>query len=129
MIQRIQSLFLSLALLFSAFVFYFFSKFEYVGFFALLFTSNYGFLITPLGAFITLFLFKKRLLQAILCLVLALLQLVQSGIFIYEVVLSGELGLNAILILISLLNFILLLLARKNIRKDEALVRSVDRIR
>ncbi len=80
---------------------------------------------------ITIFLYKNRTLQMRLCvynslLVIALVGL--SGFFAYQAVPDSEvtLGISAF---IPFIMFILNMMARNGIKKDEKLVRSVDRIR
>jgi hypothetical protein len=84
-------------------------------------------------AFITIFLFKNRKLQFVLNRFNILLNLILLGIFVYRILtLSGgidkvsEKGIGVILPIISI---VLLVLANRAIKKDEDLVKSVDRLR
>lgn len=87
---------------------------------------------TPL-AFIAIFLFKNRGLQSMLCLVGELLMFAWMIVYVYFALTICEdfggtfrFSLTAILPVVS---FVLFLLARRGIQADEALVRSMDRIR
>jgi len=78
-------------------------------------------------ALVTIFLFKNRKLQFVLN------RLILLGIFVYRMLnLSGEMenisekGIGVILPIISI---VLLVLANRAIKKDEDLVKSVDRLR
>lgn len=84
-------------------------------------------------ALVTIFLFKNRKLQFVLNRFNILFHLILLGIFVYRMLnLSGEMenisekGIGVILPLISI---VLLVLANRAIKKDEDLVKSVDRLR
>ena len=88
-------------------------------------------------AFITIFLFKNRKLQFVLNRLNILLNLVLLGIFVYILIkdmntVSGkfvtifEKGFG---MLLPILAIIFLVLANKAIKKDENLIKSVDRLR
>jgi hypothetical protein len=96
----------------------------------------------PLLAFITIFLFKRRLLQArlnimnvILCLgYYALLALYITFVVkgyepIKDVVLMGADWYLTLWAAIPLINLVLIMMATRRILKDEALVRAADRLR
>lgn len=90
--------------------------------------------IIALIALITIFLYRKRILQIRLCVFNALLILGFYGFFIYLVCsLRKEMGDVALSVRIALsfplVNLILDYLAIRNIGADEALVRSLDRLR
>ncbi len=77
----------------------------------------------------TIFIYKKRLLQAKLCLGCILINLiwyVVLAILIQQGKLPGQLPMTAALPMVAA---ILCLMARKGILADEKLVRSMDRIR
>ena len=125
MIQRLQTFYLFLVLLFSCGLFYY-STGENT---TTLFSSYYGFILSPIVSIITIVLFKKRPLQIFLCFVLLLLQAIQIGFYIKAFQPTAGFGWTEYVVIISLLNFILITLARRGIRNDENLVRSIDRIR
>ncbi len=84
-------------------------------------------------ALVTIFLFKNRKLQFVLNRFNILFHLILLGIFVYRMLnLSGEMenisekGIGVILPIISI---VLLVLANRAIKKDEDLVKSVDRLR
>ncbi len=148
MIQRIQTLWLLLAAIAGGLIFMFpiaeitnadgSFVFDYNDI-----TSESGKVLTTAYAYLgiliisisinigTIFLFKNRVLQMRLCvynslLVMALVGL--SGYFAYAAIpnASVALGISAF---IPFIMFILNMMARNGIKKDEALIRSVDRIR
>ena len=129
MIQRIQSLYLIFVIVISAGLLYYSFKLNLSILLDSKFPIHLGFYPTPFLTFIILFLYKKRNLQTLVCSVLIVLQtlfLILFGFYFLEK--QTSLFLN-IIIFISVLILIILFLARRGIQKDEALVRSVDRIR
>ena len=129
MIQRIQSLYLIVVILLSSLMLYL----SLVPSFGMelnsWFYAYYGFYSIPLLATICLFLYSKRKIQSILCFVLILFNLVVvqiCGLKVFE----GNTHTIILLVLVaSMVECILLFLARRAIDKDEKLVRSIDRIR
>jgi hypothetical protein len=93
------------------------------------FQSNCGFLIFPILTLVTIFLYKKRHLQVIFSIILIFLFTIQGVIFGIEINIEDGFSFSEMLIFVSLACILLLYFARRNILKDEALVRSVDRIR
>lgn len=90
--------------------------------------------VIAIVALATIFLFKRRILQIRLCVFNALLMLGLYGFFAYLVYdLKGELQGVTLSVRIALsfplINLILDYLAIRNIGADEALVRSLDRLR
>ena len=89
--------------------------------------------LIPLLAFVDIFLFKKRLLQARLNIFLAMLCIGYYGvlaIYIWQAKLA--LGVDWHILpwaSFPLISFVLTLMATRRILKDEALVRAADRIR
>ena len=82
-------------------------------------------------SFVGIFLFKKRMLQMRICTFISLLIIFLVGLITYFSLSSGNkvaatIGLSAILPIII---FIFVLMARRAVKKDEDLVKSVDRIR
>ena len=129
MIQRIQSLYIIVSFVFSCVLLYFSLQLStdllWAGFYQL----NYGFWIIPIAIITVLFLFKKRPLQSLLCLLILFLHVLQGAFFIPGFDFSDGFDFEEFVIFVSLVNVVLLWLARRSIRKDEDLVRSVDRIR
>ncbi len=125
MIQRIQSLYLFIAILLSTGLLFYTQQLENSSDIH----SYGGYFFSPLLTMTTLFLFKKRILQARLCMVMIVFQIAIMAYFIFYLT-------NAIIfettypsLAVSVLLIVFLSLARRSILKDEALVRSVDRIR
>lgn len=87
--------------------------------------------ITALLSFLNIFFFKKRILQMRICTYISLLVIFLVILIVVftlrtETKVAASIGLSSILPVII---FIFVLMARRAIRKDEALVRSVDRLR
>lgn len=129
MIQRIQSVYLLLASLLSLGLAFYFSTAANQGSLFTLLVENYGFYSLPILCVFILLRFKKRKLQMMLTSLALLIQV----FFLVVVLVENS---NQILTLPLALPFlggvgVLLGLykARVHIRKDEELVRSVDRIR
>ena len=83
-------------------------------------------------AIISIFNFKKRQMQFVLNRLNILLSFVLLGVFVYRsLTLSGEtlVSEKGIGILLPIISIVFLVLANKAIKKDEDLVKSVDRLR
>jgi heme A synthase len=149
MIQRIQSLWFLLASLASALIFFypvieintenklFIWQFESISIAGIDNLIQSGFIVAGLTliiaflSFVSIFLFKNRILQIRISTVISLLVIFTAaliGIFTLSLKENGilSLGLSSILPLIV---FILIMMARRAVKKDEKLVKSVDRIR
>ncbi len=144
MIQRIQSLFLLVASGISGgliFVFSLWKNLKSNEMFAIdtllkesMLTKSIGalFIVSAVLSFITIFLFKNRKLQFVMNRLNILLNFLLVGFIVYHLLtLSGdakvsEKGIGSFL---PLLSVILLVFANKFIKKDEDLVKSVDRLR
>jgi hypothetical protein len=90
------------------------------------------FSISALLALITIFLFKNRKLQFVLGRVNILLNFVLVGVFVYGLLsLPGEKSFSekGIEMLLPIISIVFLVMANKAIKKDEDLVKSVDRFR
>ncbi len=129
MIQRIQSLYLLIAFVVGVIVFNLSINIEFDELMNQTYRDNYGFLIAPVLLLLSLFLFKKRSLQSLAVLIISLQQLLQIGLLLPSFDLSDDINFTEIALLLSFITVVLSWLARRGIRKDEALVRSVDRIR
>ena len=154
MIQRIQTLFLIAATVFLSFtVFFPFAELVRTSdqmlysldFNGLIASENQGelvFNVLPVSILIivtliitvaTIFLYKKRMLQIRLCIFNAILQLgIPSLIFYYvrmaEATLPGVSSYNVVFVF-PVASAILIFLALRAIARDEALIRSLDRLR
>jgi hypothetical protein len=125
MLQRIQTIFMLIA--FIALVLG-----AYLGFDGLKNLYALGFGFSGILVLINIFLYKNRPLQVKLNYLVILLILILSGLSIYQSgIVSGERSLSKkdIEWLIPLVSIVFLLTANKYIKRDEALVKSVDRIR
>ena len=129
MIQRIQSLYLLIAFIVGVIVFNLSINIEFDEVIRQTYRDNYGFLIAPVLLLLSLFLFKKRSLQSLVVLIISIQQLLQIGLLLPSFDLSDDINLTEISILLSFITVVLTWLARRGIRNDNALVRSVDRIR
>jgi len=136
MIQRIQTLYLILAAGISAgliFVFHLWTNNEEVKVFAL---DDYLYLGLFLGSallsLISIFMFKNRKSQFVMGRLNIILNFILLGIFVYQSLnVSGETNVSekGIGILLPIFSIVCLVLANKAIKKDEDLVKSVDRLR
>ena len=136
MIQRIQTLYLILAAGISAgliFVFHLWTNNEGAKVFAL---DDYMYLGLFLGSallsLIAIFMFKNRKSQFVMGRLNIILNFILLGIFVTQSLnLSGETNVSekGIGILLPVFSIVCLALANKAIKKDEDLVKSVDRLR
>ena len=144
MIQRIQSVYLLLATLISGGLIFVFNlwinelgeKFFVIDSFntgnALLVTVAVLFFVSGLLSGITIFKFKNRQLQFVLGRLTILINFILLGILVYfSQNLSGEIQVSekGIGLLIPIFTIFLVVMANKAIKKDEELVKSVDRLR
>ncbi|TXD47954.1 DUF4293 domain-containing protein [Polaribacter sp. IC073] len=143
MIQRIQSVYLLLASLISGVLIFVFNLWESIGkdIFAidLLKSESYLlkvipvlFLVSAIFAFVAIFIFKNRKLQFVVGRLTILINLILLGLLIYvSLTLPGEASVSekGIGMFIPILAILLVVLANKAIKKDEDLVKSVDRLR
>ncbi|WP_299362841.1 DUF4293 domain-containing protein [Winogradskyella sp.] len=136
MIQRIQTLYLILAAAISAgliFVFHLWINNEGAKVFALDDYTYLGmFLGSALLSLISIFRYKNRKSQFVIGRLNIILNLVLLGFFVYQSLnLSGETNVSekGIGMLLPIFSIVCLVLANKAIKKDEDLVKSVDRLR
>ena len=136
MIQRIQTVYLLLAAIISGgliFVFNLWKNSDNVVVFAqdeLLYFAM--FLGSSFLSVLSIFMFKNRKSQFMLGRLNILLNLILLGLFVYQSLsLSGETMVSekGIGMLIPVFSIVLLVLANKAIKRDEDLVKSVDRLR
>ena len=136
MIQRIQTLYLFLTVVISAgliFVFHLWTNEVGVEIFAM---DNYYYLGMFLGsallAVISILSYKNRKFQFVLGRLNIILNFILLGVFVFQSLnLSGETHVSekGIGILLPIFSIVCLVLANKAIKKDEDLVKSVDRLR
>ncbi|WP_115881062.1 DUF4293 domain-containing protein [Lutibacter oceani] len=144
MIQRVQTIYLLLATLFSGgliFLLNLWTNNEGVKFFVIdSFSTNNTllnimsvlFFISSLITIVAIFQYKKRQLQFVLGRLTILINFILLGILVYFAQnLSGEINVSekGIGLLIPIFTIVLVVLANKAIKKDEELVKSVDRLR
>jgi len=143
MIQRIQSIYLLIATLVSGgliFVFNLWSNLKEQIFALDLFTREsfllkiipFLFLLSAIISFLDIFLFKNRKLQFVFGRLVILINLFLLGLLIYvSLTLPGEISISkkGIGMFLPILVVLLIVLANKAIKKDEDLVKSVDRLR
>ena len=129
MIQRIQSLYLLVVILLSSLMLYLSLLPSFGMELNSWFYAYFGFYSIPLLASICLFLYSKRKIQSILCFVLILFNLVVVQICGLKAFEGNTHTIILLALVASIVECILLFLARRAIDKDEKLVRSIDRIR
>ena len=136
MIQRIQTIYLLLAAGISAgliFVFYLWINQENIQVFAKDNMLYFGlFLGSAVLSFITIFMYKNRKSQFVMGRLNIILNFILLGLFVYQSLnISGEtlVSEKGIGILIPIISIVFLALANKAIKKDEDLVKSIDRLR
>ncbi len=132
MIQRIQTLFLLAAfgLLLSLFFIPMATSGEGI---IKTYLSDYIFLtfliITALLSFITLFLYRKRILQIRLCTFNAIVLTAMQGVLVYYFFTWNSTWQFSVSAVFPIVALICVILARRNIVRDEAMVRAADRLR
>ena len=129
MIQRIQTLYILIVIILSFLMLKLTIDFSNDIKLNSLVKRYYVFYFIPVIGILTLFLYKKRVIQSKMCLIMLginFLVLMSYGLKIYE---GNSNFINLVLIACSIIECILLFVARKAIIKDENLVRSIDRIR
>ncbi len=132
MIQRVQSLYLLLAAIISGGLSQILpTGFDEIGVFNTPLIYE-GLLFSAIFSLLIIFVFKNRKLQFVLGRLNILLNIILLGVLVYLTLnLSGETSVSekGIGRIIPLISIVLLVLANKAIKKDEELVKSVDRLR
>lgn len=136
MLQRIQTIYLFLAALISGVLIFFVSLWSNEAgesvFVEEVLIAMGLFLGSAVLSFISIFLFKNRKLQFVLGRINILLNFFLLGVFVYwSLSVPGEMEISekGIGMFIPVLSIVFLVLANKAIKKDEDLVKSVDRLR
>ena len=129
MIQRIQTLYILIVIILSFLMLKLTIDFSNDIKLNSLVKRYYVFYFIPVIGIFTLFLYKKRVIQSKMCLIMLginVLVIIFYGLKIYE---GNSSFINLVLIACSIIECVLLFVAIKAINKDENLVRSIDRIR
>ena len=136
MIQRIQTIYLLLAAAVSLGLIFVFSLWETPGgepVFAQDELIAFGlFLASGAMSLVSIFMFKNRKLQFVLGRLNIILNLFLLGLFVYwSLSLPGEMNISekGIGMFLPIISIVFLVLANKAIKRDEDLVKSVDRLR
>ena len=144
MIQRIQSIYLLLAALLSGGLVFFVSFFSYenievsniVGLLNderfLIKSIGIGFFVSSIFSLLSIFMFHKRQNQFVLGRLNILINFYLLGVLLFESLnLSGETSVSekGIGVFLPIIVIVFLAMANKAIKKDENLVKSVDRLR
>ncbi len=136
MIQRIQTFYLLLVLILNAVLVQWAELWSNAEGESVFLESEFWVAVSFYGiallAFISIVLFKKRQNQFVVNRLNIILNLFLLGFFVYRSLnLSGEMQVSekGIGMLIPIFSIVLLVLANKAIKKDEDLVKSVDRLR
>ncbi|HPQ08670.1 MAG TPA: DUF4293 domain-containing protein [Bacteroidia bacterium] len=142
MIQRIQSVYLFLITILSTLLFFFPFQQNIVDLKiislkldilnstnTLLFIASLINLIILIDSLTIIFLFKNRKLQMKMCIYLAIMNLICLVLMYLSGTKSEGIPIYKLPFIIPVINIILSILAYRNIKKDEELVRSADRIR
>jgi hypothetical protein len=137
MIQRIQTIYLTLALIVAAVLPYCFPLWKLSDGKEFYFVANtlytVGFGLSTTFSLLSVLFYKKRQHQFVLNRLNMILNLILLGLFVYHSLnLSGEalsVSEKGIGMFLPIVAIVLLVLANKAIKKDEDLVKSVDRLR
>lgn len=136
MLQRIQTIYLLIAAIFSGgliFVFHLWTDANDVPVYA---NDNFLYLAMFFGSaalsLISIFNYQNRKFQFVLGRINIILNFILLGLFIYLLLTTsgeGEISEKGVGIFIPIFSIVFLVLANKAIKKDEDLVKSVDRLR
>ena len=136
MIQRIQTIYLLISAIFSGgliFIFHLWTTENDAPVFA---KDNMTYFLMFLGSallsLITIFKFKQRQTQFVLGRLNIILNFILLGLFVYQLLISpgeSQISEKGVGIFIPIFSIVFLVLANKAIKKDEDLVKSVDRLR
>ena len=136
MLQRIQTVYLLIAAILSAgliFVFHLWTNENDFPVFAMDVTLYFVmFIASAILSLISIFNFKKRQLQFVLGRLNIILNFILLGLFVYRLLIASgesEISEKGVGIFIPIFSIVFLVLANKAIKKDEDLVKSVDRLR
>ena len=125
MIQRIQTVYLFL----SSFLSFFIYKYTFKLLESTIISISYFFLISSIILFFTIFLYKKRSIQSLFCLLLIILNLLVFLFITYNLFNNMYLDLDYTIPFLIIVKQFFIFLARRSIIRDEKLIRSIDRLR
>ena len=130
MIQRIQTVFLFLISITSVMGLFFFPPIDFpdLGLPIPMVLKSY-LILTAALAFLTLLLFKSRKTQLLMNRLHFFIQILAAAGLVYGMVNTDDLNVYLPWVVMPLLALILLILSRRFIKKDEDLIRSIDRLR
>ena len=130
MIQRIQTVFLFLISITSVLGLFFFPPIDFpdLGLPIPMVLKSY-LILTAALAFLTLLLFKSRKTQLMMNRLHFFVQILAAAGFVYGMVNADDLNVYLPWVVMPLLAMILLILSSRFIKKDEDLIRSIDRLR
>ena len=130
MIQRIQTVFLFLISITSVLGLFFFPPiyFPDLGLPIPMVLKSY-LILTAALAFLTLLLFKSRKTQLLMNRLHFFVQVLAAALLVYGMVNTDDLNVYLPWVVMPLLAMILLILSSRFIKKDEDLIRSIDRLR
>ena len=136
MIQRIQTIYLLVAAITSAGLIFVFDLWKTTGGVILYAKDDYLYLGLFLGSallsLISIFMYKNRKSQFVMGRLNIVINFILLGLFVYQSLnVSGETNVSekGIGMLLPIFSIVFLVLANKAIKKDEDLVKSVDRLR
>lgn len=136
MLQRIQTIYLLLAAIISSVLIFVFKLYVATDGTEVYAQDNLYYLALFMGStalsLISIFSYKNRKSQFVLGRLNIILNFILLGLFVYHSLrLSGEIGISekGIGMFIPVVSIVLLVLANKGIKRDEDLVKSVDRLR
>ena len=125
MIQRIQTVYLFLSSFLSFFIYKY--TLELLG--STIISKSHFFLISSIILFFTIFLYKKRSIQSLFCLLLIILNLLVFLFITHNLFNKMYLDLVYTIPFLIIVKQFFIFLARRSILRDEKLIRSVDRLR
>ena len=130
MIQRIQTVFLFLISITSVMGLFFFPPIDFpdLGLPIPMVLKSY-LILTAALAFLTLLLFKSRKIQLLMNRLHFFVQVLAAAGLVYGMVNTDDLNVYLPWVVMPLLAMILLILSSRFIKKDEDLIRSIDRLR
>ena len=125
MIQRIQTVYLFLSSFLSFFIYKY--TLELLG--STIISKSHFFLISSIILFFIIFLYKKRSIQSLFCLLLIISNFVVLLFITYNLFNKMYLDLVYTIPFLIIVKQFFIFLARRSILRDEKLIRSVDRLR
>ena len=125
MIQRIQTVYLFISSFLSFFIYKY--TLELLG--STIISKSHFFLISSIILFFIIFLYKKRSIQSLFCLLLIISNLVVFLFITYNLFNKMYRDLAYTIPFLIIVKQLFIFLARRSIIRDEKLIRSIDRLR